>query len=148
MTTPPPDYVGAIFVKDGDKLDYGVRGMKWGVRRSSSQLKAAAAVRENSSTTSSTPSSKAQKKVAAIKNDPGWLRATTKSVLQSSAKKSMQSLSDEVVNKYITSKLLAQINAPENFDTRVRKEAAKVIGDERFKTAVEQAVNAARGSAR
>lgn len=34
------DYLGMIKPKDGDRLDYGVRGMKWGVRRTSAQLKA------------------------------------------------------------------------------------------------------------
>jgi hypothetical protein len=39
------DYLAFFKPKPGDKLDYGVRGMKWGIRRSSSQLRAAAASR-------------------------------------------------------------------------------------------------------
>jgi len=40
-----PDYLGMITAEPGDKVDHGVKGMKWGVRRSSAQLKVAAAKR-------------------------------------------------------------------------------------------------------
>lgn len=40
------DYLAALKVEPGDKLDYGIKGMKWGVRRSSSQLRAAAKTRQ------------------------------------------------------------------------------------------------------
>lgn len=33
------DYLGAIFAKPGDAKQHGIKGMKWGVRRSDSQLK-------------------------------------------------------------------------------------------------------------
>lgn len=36
------DYLALRVVDEGDKLDHGVRGMKWGVRRSAAQLKVAA----------------------------------------------------------------------------------------------------------
>lgn len=32
------DYLAAFKAKKGDKLDYGIKGMKWGIRRSKSQL--------------------------------------------------------------------------------------------------------------
>lgn len=47
------DYLGMITPKPEDRQDHGVKGMKWGVRRSSSQLKAAAAKRGESTSTSS-----------------------------------------------------------------------------------------------
>jgi hypothetical protein len=53
-----PDYLAAAFVTEGDKVDYGVKGMKWGVRRSSSQLKSAAKSRGESKKTESKPEEK------------------------------------------------------------------------------------------
>jgi len=40
------DHLAMVSVEPQDKVDYGVRGMKWGVRRSSSQLKVAAVKRD------------------------------------------------------------------------------------------------------
>lgn len=40
------DYLANLRLEPGDKLDYGVKGMKWGIRRSSSQLRAAAKTRQ------------------------------------------------------------------------------------------------------
>ena len=42
--------------------------------------------------------------------DPGWLSKTTKTVLQSTAQKTMQDISNGVANKYITSPVLDAIN--------------------------------------
>jgi hypothetical protein len=42
---PGKDYLAIIKPKPGDRLDYGVLGMKWGKRRSSAELKTAAAAR-------------------------------------------------------------------------------------------------------
>lgn len=39
------DYLGALQVEPGDKLDYGVLGMKWGRRRSSAELQSDTAKR-------------------------------------------------------------------------------------------------------
>ncbi len=39
------DYLGMIKPEPGDRQDHGVKGMKWGVRKSSAQLKADAAKR-------------------------------------------------------------------------------------------------------
>lgn len=60
------DYLAALFAEPGDKEDSGVKGMKWGVRRTSAQLRAAAATRKGSTpakkTESSTSSSSSSKK--------------------------------------------------------------------------------------
>lgn len=135
------DYLGMIKVKKGDKLDYGVPGMKWGQRRSSAQLRAAAAKRAAEDPSSKSPekpsgtessSARYARLAAAAKagggsqmddadlkffnartdalskvnklnqSDPGWLKSTTKTVLQASAKKAMQEVADAVTGKYIT----------------------------------------------
>lgn len=44
MTDTVPDYLGMHKVKEGDAVQYGVKGQQWGVRRSSRQLAAAAKV--------------------------------------------------------------------------------------------------------
>lgn len=41
------DYLASVTVEAGDREDAGVKGMKWGVRRSSADLKVAAVHREN-----------------------------------------------------------------------------------------------------
>lgn len=48
------DYLAALRPEPGDKLDYGVRGMKWGIRRSSAQLRSAAQTRKVSEAKSPT----------------------------------------------------------------------------------------------
>jgi hypothetical protein len=48
------DYLAALKLEPGDKLDYGVRGMKWGIRRSSAQLRSAAQTRKVSEAKSPT----------------------------------------------------------------------------------------------
>jgi len=40
------DYLGMLTVDPDDKLDHGVKGQKWGIRRSSAALRAAAAKRK------------------------------------------------------------------------------------------------------
>lgn len=40
------DYLAMVTVEPGDKVDYGIKGMRWGIRRSPAQLKSAAAKRE------------------------------------------------------------------------------------------------------
>lgn len=42
------DYLGALFKEKTDAEHYGVKGMRWGVRRSSAQLRSAAAKRGES----------------------------------------------------------------------------------------------------
>lgn len=55
---PPPDYVAAIFSAPEDAEHYGVKGMKWGVRRSSAQLRSAATKRTESTSKKEAPESK------------------------------------------------------------------------------------------
>lgn len=57
------DYLAMVKPKDGDRLDYGVRGMKWGVRKSSAQLKADAAKRPAAKTTASSTSHEGESSV-------------------------------------------------------------------------------------
>ncbi len=142
------DYLGAIFAKPGDKVDYGVKGMRWGVRRPRSVLRkeaakrAAPAKKAESSGSSSSPASKAAsgeetsaarysrlaaqakagrgsemsdtdlkffnartealKKVNQMnETKPGWLAETSKTVLQQSARRQMQMVSDTLADKYI-----------------------------------------------
>jgi hypothetical protein len=40
------DYLATLSPEPGDKVDHGIKGMKWGIRRSSSQLRAAAKTRK------------------------------------------------------------------------------------------------------
>lgn len=37
----PPDYLANREVEEGDKVDYGIKGQKWGIRRTKAQLQAA-----------------------------------------------------------------------------------------------------------
>lgn len=161
-----PDYLGSIsYDAQTDRLDHGVKGMKWGVRRSSAQLRVAATHRETAATkstakktesstsstssgssTSSTHSTtvesaparysrlKAQAKsgkahemneadlkffnarteaLAKVskmnKSNPGWLSKTTKEVLQTTAKNSMQTLATGLAKKYIDERLIDQL---------------------------------------
>jgi hypothetical protein len=43
----PPDYLGSISVDPTDKLDHGIKGMKWGIRRSDSQIAKATSQRKS-----------------------------------------------------------------------------------------------------
>jgi len=146
------DYLGAIFAKPGDKVDYGVKGMQWGVRRPRSVLRKEAAKRtsrdagtkkaEASGSKASSPSLKAAtgeetsaarysrlaaqakagkgselsdtdlkffnartealNKVNKLNEEkPGWLAETAKTVVQKSAQRQMQMLSDTLADKYI-----------------------------------------------
>ena len=52
------DYLGMIKVRRNDKLDYGVRGMRWGIRKSSAQLRAEAAQRGDSKPKAKAPEEK------------------------------------------------------------------------------------------
>jgi glucan-binding YG repeat protein len=40
------DYLASLKVEPADQVDHGIKGMKWGIRRSSSQLRAAAKTRK------------------------------------------------------------------------------------------------------
>jgi hypothetical protein len=134
------DYLGMITPKPADRQDHGVKGMKWGVRRSSAQLKVAAAKRGESSSTSSSSKPSGEESSTARYNrlraqakagggsqmsdadlkffnartealakvnklnetNPGWLKTTTKNVLQQAAQRQMQSIADGIANKYIS----------------------------------------------
>jgi hypothetical protein len=142
------DYLGAVFAKPADKVDYGVRGMKWGVRRPRSVLRSEAAKRSaakpsekktesstskpstnpDGSETSTARYARLQAQAKAGKGsemtdtdlkffnartealskvnklneqDPSWLSKTAKKVIQTSAERQMQGLSDALADKYI-----------------------------------------------
>lgn len=135
------DYIGAISADPKDKLDHGVKGMKWGVRRPRSVLRKEAAKRSDTSDapkgpstapdgpeTSSTRYARLQADAKAghassmtetdlkffnartealakinklNETDPSWLSKTAKKVIQTSAERQMQSLSDTLADKYI-----------------------------------------------
>lgn len=132
------DYLGAIFRKPKDKVDYGVLGMKWGIRRDRATLRKEAAKRSSSSTqptkgpdgqeTSASRYARLSAQAKAGKasemteqdlkffnartealskvnklyeNESSWLAKTTKTVLQRSAQRQMQMLSDTLADKYI-----------------------------------------------
>lgn len=184
------DYLANHVVEEGDKLDYGVRGMKWGVRRSSSQLQTAAAQRSSSPATKSgsdapdhlskssggsessaaryarlaaeaksgkgkqmsdedlkffNARTEALKKVEKLnESNPGWLKSTSKKVIQSAAEKQMQTLADGLANKFISERLLSEINkkAPETIEEAIRKGAA----DRARKEAIERGIQRALGT--
>lgn len=141
------NYLAMETPRSGDRLDYGVKGMKWGVRRSSSQLKAAAAKSGGSEKPAQSKpsggSESAQTRYARLayeakngqggamsdddlkffnartdalakvnklnETSPGWLKTTTKSVLQNTAQKQMQSIADGIASKYISDPVLAAL---------------------------------------
>lgn len=170
-----PDYLGSVsYDPETDKLDHGVKGMKWGVRRSSSQLKAAShkeastaskSTEKKTETPGSTGSSgstssgssthvtdhlsnaetsaqrytriqavaksgkahelpdadlkffnartEALAKVSKMnEQQPGWLAKTTKDVVQTTAKASMQAIATAAAEKYINKRLIDQLNKP------------------------------------
>ena len=144
------DYLGAAFAKPDDKMDFGVKGMKWGVRRPRSVLRTEAKKRatatkasEKKDDTSTSTSSSAGVKAASgeetsaaryarlsaqvkagggsnmsdtdlkffnartdavakvnklNEEKPGWLAETSKTVLQNSAKRQMQMVSDTLAD--------------------------------------------------
>lgn len=151
------DYLAMIKPKPGDKLDFGVKGMKWGIRRSKAELSAG----KKTSSSSEAPSSghsgssssgkssspvgedsrvryarlQAQAKAGKADNmsepdlkffnartealakvkkmnesDPSWLSKTAKKVLQTTAERQLQAISDGVGNKYISGPILENLN--------------------------------------
>lgn len=162
------DYLANLKLEPGDKLDYGIPGMKWGQRRSSAQLRAAAKARQAQQPAASggakgpTPHlqnhskksniqdhvetsaarynrlkaeakagranqmteqdlkffnarTEALSKVAKMnEKKSGWLAETTKTVLQQSAQKQMQSITDAVANKYISGPIIENIGKAAN----------------------------------
>lgn len=150
------DYLAAYVVEEGDRLDYGVKGMKWGLRRSKAELAAAPSGGSSTPSTTKAPAggdeSAAQRysrlasaakagkgnqlsdedlkffnartealaKVAKLnESNPGWLKATTKKVIQQTAQKQMQTISDEIASKFISDRIKTKIGR------EAVKEAAK-----------------------
>lgn len=62
-----PDYLGARLLEDGDKLDYGILGMKWGRRRTDAQIAKDTANRKASGE-KVTPSDKADGVATLLRN--------------------------------------------------------------------------------
>lgn len=142
------DYLAMRPKEPQDAEQHGVKGQRWGIRRSPAALKVAAAKRpdgESSSTevkkTSGSESSserysrlaaqakgggggkmsdddlkffnnrtEALKKVAKLnEQQPGWLSKTAKTVLQETAKRSMQDISNALADKYINDRIKASL---------------------------------------
>lgn len=141
----PKDYLAMRKAEPKDAKQYGVKGMKWGVRRRSGELKEAAKQRQATATikkpdakadsgeppvaeSSATRYARIQQqakagggtqlsdadlkffnartealsKIAKLNEEkPGWLAETTKDVLQKTAKRQLQSISDAVADKYV-----------------------------------------------
>lgn len=154
------DYLAMVTPEPEDKVDHGVKGMRWGIRRSPAQLKSAAAKRgEGDSSTDATkkpdgPESAQQRytrlkaqatekgpsslddadlkffnarteaiaKVAKItEQKPGWLSETAKKVVRTTAERQLQSLSDNMANKYINENILKSLNKPDTIEDTIKK---------------------------
>jgi len=63
------DYLGMLTVDPDDKLDHGVKGQKWGIRRSSAALRAAAAKRKATKATEGEKKPEGTAKKAESKTD-------------------------------------------------------------------------------
>lgn len=57
----PKDYLGMRVVEKGDKKDHGIKGQKWGIRRSPTQLKSAKKTTEVKTEVKKTPTSTTSK---------------------------------------------------------------------------------------
>lgn len=137
------DYLGAVFASPRDGQWYGVKGMRWGVRRPRSVLRKEAAKRASSESStapkkpatnpdgSETSTARYARLAAQAKEgrgsemsdtdlkffnartealnkvnkmteeDPGWLSKTAKKVVQQTAERQMQSVSDALADKYV-----------------------------------------------
>lgn len=179
-----PDYIGAFEVEEGDKLDYGILGMKWGKRRPSSEIakdtakrkaegekvtptKKAAAIKPDSSPdktpvteTSSTryarlaqqakgggakdmseidlkffnARTEALAKVNKMnQSEPGWMSKTAKKVIQTTAERSLQSVSDAVAGKFITDPIISGLKDNSAAIKAESKTSTDYIGKHRAK---------------
>lgn len=133
------DYLGMFVAKEEEeRLDYGIKGMKWGQRRSRAQLAAAKKGGtekpdgpESSSQKYSRLLAKSKKEGANSLSDeelrfvtqrgdairkvnqlnekkPGWLADATKTALKNAAKREMQNITSNVAKKYISDELFPQ----------------------------------------
>lgn len=102
------EYAGNDAAVDGVLAHYGVRGMKWGVRRSAKQLARAAASRESESEDYATAKAAASKPVSALSNQE------------------MQTL----ITRLNLEQQYAKLNPKhESLLTRGRKEATSILAD-------------------
>lgn len=135
-------YVAAQFVEPDDKVDHGVKGQKWGVRRSSAQLKAAKATRQASSGGSkpaaSTPASKAASGEETSHARYARIAATAKAGQASS-------LSDNDLKFFnARTEALKKVNALNQKDTWLKDTAQEVLRNA-AKQSMQQVANAAAG---
>lgn len=158
------DYVALMRAKKTELKQHGIRGMRWGIRRTDAQI-AKDTVARKSSGEKVTPTAKAEVAASTVKSEskpvseessaaryarlageakgggakswsetdlkffnartealskvdkmfaqnPSWLRATSKKVLQQAAQNTMQSVADGVAKKYITTPILDSIPEP------------------------------------
>ena len=129
------DYLAMVTPKKGDKLDFGIKGMKWGVRRSKEQLAAdknsptkppeneSSSDRYNRLLTQAkksggnsltdeelrfvTSRGDAIRRVQQLSNEkPSWISDTAQQVLKNAAKQSLQSVANSVAKKYINDAII------------------------------------------
>jgi hypothetical protein len=162
------DYLAAIFVKpEEDKVDYGVKGMQWGVTRTRAER---AAARKTATPATTKPPDgpesssarysrlQAQAKGGGAKSmsdddlkffnartealakvnkmneqNPGWLSETAKKVLQKTAQRQMQTLSDSLADKYIATPLVEKIKDNSAAIKAESKTAVDYVGRHRSK---------------
>lgn len=154
------DYVALLKQKKGELKQHGIKGMRWGIRRTDSQIAKDTVARKSSgeqvtdtakakaATTTSKPAGEesASSRYARLSGEakgggasnwseadlkfynsrtealskvnkmfsqnPSWLAATSKKVLQQAAQNTMQSVADGVAKKYITTPILDSIPEP------------------------------------
>lgn len=197
------DYIAAFKAKPKDLQQSGVKGMKWGVRRSSSELRAAAKARGDTKakkaesaaakkeSTSSAPAkkpagdiqdkvessadryarlaeqAKAGKASAMTEQDlkffnartealakinkitetqPSWLRDTTTKVIQQSAQRQMQTLSDNLADKYIGDPLKNALKdkTTETVEDAITRGASEAIRKKTIEEGIKKIVDASK----
>lgn len=137
-----PDYLANRTVEEGDKLDYGVAGMKWGIRKDRATLRAEAAKR---ATTESKPSGEAsQKKTSSGVESPAEKYARLGAAARAGK---AQGLSDEDLKWYnARTDALARINKLNQKDPswlkKTTDEVLKNVAKNTLQQVVQNAANA------
>jgi len=143
----PKDYLAAFMVKKSDLLQHGVKGQRWGIRRTEAQLARARTEGDSDPPSATKPAAaessqaryarlsvqaktqgasslsdddlkffnartEAIKKVAQMnQKNPNWIRETAQTVIRKTAQESIQSISNAVVNQYVTKPIIQAAGA-------------------------------------